>query len=106
MPPSTGSSPAPSPAPPAIPQNRTENASSRELRQLPLIGRIARSFYFAFVGLSYLFRTQRNARIEGIVGLVACALALWLHITRAEWAVLLFTIALVLILEGLNTAIE
>lgn len=30
----------------------------------------------------------------------------WLKITRAEWAVIVFTIALVLILEGLNTAIE
>ena len=34
------------------------------------------------------------------------AIALWVGISRAEWAVLVFTIALVLILEGLNTSIE
>jgi diacylglycerol kinase len=69
-------------------------------------GSIVRSFHFAFAGLAYLFRSQRNARIHAIVGAAACGLALYLHISRAEWAVLVFTIALVLILEGLNTAIE
>jgi len=65
-----------------------------------------RSFYFAFVGLGYLFRTQRNARIELTLGIVACGLGAWLRISRTEWAVIAFTIALVLILEGLNTAVE
>jgi diacylglycerol kinase len=68
--------------------------------------RIVRSFYFAFAGLAYLFRTQRNARIELAIGVVVCAIAAWVDIGRAEWAVLVFTIALVLILEGINTAIE
>ena len=68
--------------------------------------KIIRSFYFAFAGLAYLFRTQRNARIHLVAGAAACGLAFWLGISRAEWAVLVFTIALVLILEGLNTAIE
>lgn len=69
-------------------------------------GSILRSFYYAFAGLAYLFRTQRNARIHAILGAAACGLALWLNVSRTEWAVLLFTIALVLILEGLNTSIE
>jgi diacylglycerol kinase len=68
--------------------------------------RILRSFYFAFAGLAYLFRTQRNARIHLVLGTAACGLALWLGISRVEWAVQIFTIALVLILEGLNTAVE
>jgi len=67
---------------------------------------VLRSFYFAFAGLTYLFRTQRNARIHVVTGAAACGLASWLGISRAEWAVLVFTIALVLILEGLNTAVE
>jgi diacylglycerol kinase len=69
-------------------------------------GSVLRSFYFAFAGLAHLFRTQRNARIHAVVGAAACGLAFYLHVSRAEWAVLVFTIALVLILEGLNTAIE
>ena len=64
------------------------------------------SFYFAFAGLAFLFKTQRNARIELAIGALACALGAWLRVSRAEWAVLVFTIALVLILEGLNTAVE
>jgi len=68
--------------------------------------RLGRSFYFAFAGLLHLLRTQRNARIEACLGVLACALGAWLGIGRVEWAVLVFTIALVLILEGLNTAVE
>ena len=68
--------------------------------------RIVRSFYFAFAGLWHLFRTQRNARIELAIGAAACAVGGWVGISRVEWAVIVFTIALVLILEGLNTAVE
>jgi diacylglycerol kinase len=69
-------------------------------------GKFLLSFYFAFAGIYYLLRTQRNARIELAIGVIACGLGAWLHIDRVQWAVLAFTIALVLILEGLNTAIE
>lgn len=71
-----------------------------------VVTKIARSFYFAFAGLAYLFRTQRNARIHLAAGAVICGLAAWVGVSRVEWAVLAFTIALVLIMEGLNTAIE
>jgi diacylglycerol kinase len=53
-----------------------------------------------------LFRTQRNARIHLVVGAFAAGLAAWLQISRGEWAILVLTIAAVIILEGLNTAIE
>lgn len=67
---------------------------------------LLRSFAFAFAGLHYLLRSQRNARIELALAAVACALGAWLRISREDWAILIITIALVLILEGLNTAIE
>ena len=68
--------------------------------------KIFRSFYFAFAGLFHLFRTQRNARIHLLIAAAACGLATWLRISRAEWATLVLTIAAVIILEGLNTAME
>jgi diacylglycerol kinase len=71
-----------------------------------LAARVARSFYFAFAGVRFMIVTQRNARSHIVIGALACAMAAWLHITRVEWAVLVLTIASVLILEGLNTAIE
>ena len=74
--------------------------------QRNVLARIGRSFYFAFAGLAHLFGTQRNARIEAGLGVLACALGALVGLSRVEWALLAFTIALVLILEGLNTSIE
>ncbi len=65
-----------------------------------------RSFGYAFAGIGYILRTQRNARIELVIGALAVALGLWLGIDTTEWAVLALTIALVLILESVNTSIE
>ena len=67
---------------------------------------VLRSFGFALEGISYLIRTQRNARIQIAIGAVALALAAWLRITSLEWAVLILAVALVLALEALNTAVE
>jgi diacylglycerol kinase len=86
---SSSSSPAPS-APPAPPRRHGLMAS----------------FGFAFAGIAYLFRTQRNARIHLVISAIVCLLAAWLRVTRVEWAILVLTIASVLILEGLNTALE
>lgn len=79
--------------------------TSRSASQHPSHGLIG-SFRFAFAGIAYLFRTQRNARIELAIGVVACGFAAWLRISRAEWGVLILTIAFVIILEGINTALE
>jgi diacylglycerol kinase len=68
--------------------------------------RIVRSFVFAFAGLAYLFRTQRNARIHAVIAAAACGVAAWLRIAVVDWAIIVLTIAMVLILEGMNTAIE
>ncbi|HUG56007.1 MAG TPA: diacylglycerol kinase family protein [Candidatus Limnocylindrales bacterium] len=67
---------------------------------------LARSFRYAAAGLLHLLRTQRNFRIEVAIALAACGLGLWLGLEPLGWAVLAVTVALVLILEGLNTALE
>jgi undecaprenol kinase len=67
---------------------------------------LLRSFGFALEGVSYLIRTQRSAQIEMAIGAVVLALAAWLRISALEWAVLVLAVALVLVLEALNTAIE
>jgi diacylglycerol kinase len=67
---------------------------------------LLRSFGYAFEGAAYILRTQRNARIELAIAVIAVGLALWLGITPVEWAVLAITIALVVALEWLNTALE
>jgi len=67
---------------------------------------LVKSFGYAFAGLAHMVRTQRNARIEIVAALITCALGAWLRIGREDWAILTLTIAMVLILEGINTAIE
>ena len=67
---------------------------------------LVRSFGYAFAGIAYILRTQRNARIELGIGAAVIALALWLGLSPLEWAVLAITIALVLVLEWINTSLE
>ena len=67
---------------------------------------LLRSFGYAFEGVAYIVRTQRNARIELAVGVAAVLLAAWLGITGVEWAVLVLTIAFVVGLEWINTSLE
>lgn len=64
------------------------------------------SFGYAFAGIRHLVATQRNAKIHIAFGMVAVIAGLMLQISRAEWLALVLTIALVLTLEGVNTAIE
>ena len=67
---------------------------------------LLRSFGYAFEGVAYILRTQRNARIEIAIGIAAVVLAAWLGISAVEWAVLVITIALVMALEWMNTSLE
>jgi diacylglycerol kinase (ATP) len=67
---------------------------------------LLRAFGFAFAGLAYLARTQTNFRIELAVAAIAVFAGLWARLERWEWIVLVLTVALVLGLEALNTAIE
>jgi diacylglycerol kinase len=67
---------------------------------------LLRSFSYAVAGVAYLLRTQRNFRIEAVIGALAALAGVWARLERWEWAVLLLTVALVLVLEALNTALE
>ena len=64
------------------------------------------SLGFAIAGMRHAFRSQRNLRIHGVIAGVVIIAALVLRISRAEWAVVVSLIALVIGLELLNTAIE
>ncbi|MBF2079044.1 MAG: diacylglycerol kinase family protein [Synechococcales cyanobacterium T60_A2020_003] len=64
------------------------------------------SFQYAWAGLAYAFRTQRNFRIHVVVGSVAIALSFILQLSRVEVAIVGLTIGAVLTMELLNTALE
>ncbi len=64
------------------------------------------AFRFAFEGVAYLLRTQPNARIHLAATVAVVALAAWLRLPAAEWALLALTIGLVWAAEAFNTAVE
>ena len=76
--------------------------------------RIVRSFGFAFSGIFWVLRTQRNAKLQVCAALLAIALGVFRPriwggadaLSPAEWAVLFLAMASVIGAEALNTALE
>jgi diacylglycerol kinase len=64
------------------------------------------SFKYAWNGFVVGFREQLNLKIHVIIALIVVAAGYYFHITVAEWYVIIITIALVISLELINTAIE
>lgn len=64
------------------------------------------SFHYAWCGIVYAFKTQRNFRIHLAIGVLAMGLGLFLHLKAVEIAVVVLTSGLVLVMELINTAIE
>ena len=64
------------------------------------------SFKYAWEGLWYCIRTQRNFRFHTMAALSALILSYKYELSRAELLVLAFTIVFVLISEMVNTALE
>lgn len=66
----------------------------------------ARTFGHAFRGLRSMLRTESNARFHLSSAIVVVAAGLALDLPRVEWMVLVLTMAAVISLEAVNTAIE
>ncbi|MDJ1173848.1 diacylglycerol kinase family protein [Roseofilum capinflatum] len=64
------------------------------------------SFKYAWAGVTYAFRTQRNFRIHVVLATLVMILGSLLHVNAVEASVLAVMICLVLVLELLNTALE
>jgi diacylglycerol kinase len=64
------------------------------------------SFGYAFAGIRYCFRTQRNFRIHLAFTVAALVAGLYLGLSWAEWGVIAVMVVLVLAAEMVNTMIE
>ncbi|MGL5882571.1 diacylglycerol kinase family protein [Synechococcus elongatus] len=64
------------------------------------------SFRYAGMGVSYAFQTQRNFRIHVVLGAIAVGLAFGLGLSATDRAIVTLTVAAVLVMELLNTALE
>ena len=67
---------------------------------------LLRSFRFAFRGLGQVLARERNARVHLAAAAVALGASVWLGLDRAELALVVLTIALVLAAEVVNTVVE
>ena len=63
-------------------------------------------FKFAFSGLWYALRTQRNVRVHVSIAILAILLGVVLHISAIEFALVFVAIAGVFIAEMFNTVFE
>ncbi len=79
---------------------------SRRLGAWHVAGDLPASFRYAAQGLAYGFLSQRNFRIHVVTGAVVFGMGLWLGLSTDRLAVLVLTVAAVLVLELLNTATE
>ena len=63
-------------------------------------------FGYAFGGLWYTLRTQRNAKAHAIIATLALIMGIVLHISPVEFAMIFVAITGVFIAEMFNTVIE
>jgi len=73
---------------------------------LPSQGSLRWSFNWAFEGIVYVLRTQRNMQIHFAVAVFVLVMGLVLDLTRLELVAVMAAVALVLVAEMMNTAIE
>jgi len=65
-----------------------------------------RAIRFAIDGWRYVIRTQQNAWIHALASICVIAMGFWLQLSRQDWAILILTIAMVWIVEFINTSVE
>jgi diacylglycerol kinase len=85
------------PGPPGIPPERVQKGEW---------GKFVAGFGFAFSGLWYALRTQRNARVHAFLAALAILLGILLHISNVEFALVFVAITSVFIAEMFNTVFE
>lgn len=69
-------------------------------------GSFVGSFRYAMNGIIYAFKTERHIMIHSFAAGIVMLLGFYFHVSKVEWLVLFLTIAMVITLEMVNTAIE
>ncbi|MEM1310921.1 MAG: diacylglycerol kinase family protein [Cyanobacteria bacterium P01_D01_bin.71] len=94
------SSPVESPTP------KTVTESPERPQAFQVAHNLASSFLYAWQGIYYALRTQRNFRIHTLATLVVITVGIFLKLPRVDIAVLALTCGAVMALELINTALE
>lgn len=67
---------------------------------------IIQGFRYAFAGIYYVFKNERNARIHLLIAIASLLLGWELDVSNTELAAIFFAIIIVFLAEVVNTAIE
>tara|TARA_R110000868_G_scaffold104694_2_gene288596 strand:+ start:5953 stop:6318 length:366 start_codon:yes stop_codon:yes gene_type:complete len=70
-----------------------------------LVNRI-KSVGFAFRGAILLIRTEASIKIQVCIAVLVTIAGFYFDISKTEWILQIFAVALVLGVEGMNTAVE
>lgn len=92
-------------SPPTAPERSSQTASAplpHTQHPHPLLA----SFGYAFAGLRYTYRTQRNFRIHLVIAILALAAGVLFGLSWIEWALIAVMIVVVLSAEMANTMVE
>lgn len=73
---------------------------------LTIMKKFFKGFGFAFNGLKYTFKTQLNFRVHCLLAILVSLFGFYLKINTSEWLWIIITMAVVLMAELANTAIE
>jgi len=65
-----------------------------------------KSVGYAFKGAFILFTTESSIKIQFCIGIIMTILGFIVNLSTTEWIIQILTIALIMSIEGLNTAIE
>ena len=65
-----------------------------------------KSVGYAFKGAFLLITTEASVKVQFFIGVIMTALGFYFNLSTAEWIIQIVTIALIMALEGINTAIE
>ncbi len=68
--------------------------------------KLFKSFTYAFGGIKICFTSQTNFKIHLLAVIIVIAIGFAVNITVREWLIIIFCMALVVIMEMINTAIE
>jgi diacylglycerol kinase len=70
------------------------------------LNRLFKSFKYASRGFLKTWKEEQNLQIQSLAGAIVFILAIYLHVSRQEWIMLVFIVGLVILMELANSAVE
>ena len=70
-----------------------------------IIGRLKGCGY-ALKGMLLLLKTEPSIQVQAVIAIIMTALGFYLNISKTDWMLQIFSIGLVMSVEGVNTTLE